>query len=218
MKKSLKMTLLAVSVFILAAGLVAFRPFGGDADESGIDDHTEALAEVLGIDVETLQTAMETAHEKALAQAVADGLITEEQAQAMQSRGFGGRLKHFRSGGNEYESYLADELGISVDALQAAQREAADLLLEQALEDGRITQEEYDQMQVHNVMGPYFDEAFSSAYQNAIDAALADGAITDEQAELLQTNPHPGGRGVGMGMGHPHGGKHFFARPEIGGE
>ncbi|MGD2027499.1 MAG: hypothetical protein PVI99_06750 [Anaerolineales bacterium] len=216
MKKTLKLALLGAGVFILAAGLVAFRPFGGDADESGIDDHTEALAEVLDIDVETLQSAMQTAREKALTQAVADGLITEDQAEAMQSQDFGRRVKHFRIGGDAYESYLADELGISVDALQTAQREAAALLLDQALEDGRITQEEYDQMQLHNVMRPYFDEAFSSAFQNAIDAALADGTITEEQAELLQDNPHPGRRGVGMG--HPHGGKHFFARPDIEGE
>jgi hypothetical protein len=216
MKKILKLALLAAGVFILAASLVAFRPFGGDADESGIDDHTEALAEVLDIDIENLQSAMQTAREKALAQAVADGLIIEDQAEAMQSQDFGRRVKHLRIGGDAYESYLADELGISVDALQAAQREAAALLLDQALEDGRITQEEYDQMQLHNVMRPYFDEAFSSAFQNAIDAALADGTITEEQAELLQDNPHPGGRGVGMG--HPHGGKHFIARPDIEGE
>ncbi len=216
MKKPLKLAFLVVGLLVLAAGLVAFRPWGGDADENGVSDHTEALAEVLGIDVETLEAAMDSAQEKALAQAVSDGLITEEQAEGIQARSFGGHHRHPGFGGLNYDTYLADELGISVDALQTAQREAAGLLLEQALEDGRITQDDFDQMQVRSAMRPYFEEAFSSAFQNAIDAALADGAITEEQAELLQYNLTPGIHG--FGMGGKHGGGHFFPKPGSDGE
>jgi hypothetical protein len=41
------------------------------------------LAEELDVDLAEVRAAMQTAHAEALAQAVADGLITEEQAQAM---------------------------------------------------------------------------------------------------------------------------------------
>jgi len=48
------------------------------------------IAEAQGLSVEETQTLMQDAHAKALAQMVADGLLTQEQADWMQSR-MGGR-------------------------------------------------------------------------------------------------------------------------------
>lgn len=209
MKKPRNMTLIAVVVLILAASLVAFRPYGGDADDDGVSDNTEALAEALGMDVDTLQTAIETAKEYALSQAVADGDLTQEQADEYLSRSSSSGSMHVNIRGVDFDTYLADTLEISVEALQTAQREAADLMIDQALEDGSITQDEYDQLQLRSTMRSYFEEAYSSAYQNAIDAALADGAITEAQAELLLSDSQFGRQS--FGGGRMHGDKHFHS-------
>jgi len=61
--------------------------FGGLLDLRNSDIDPQALlADALGISVETLQTAQETAFTAGLAQAVTDGVLTQEQADLMQAR------------------------------------------------------------------------------------------------------------------------------------
>jgi hypothetical protein len=90
--------------------------------------------------------------------------------------------------GEDFNTLLAEELGIDFETLHSAQQEVQNALLAQALEDGRISQEEFDMMQIRRKMSPYFQDAFSLAHQAAVDAALEDGAITQEQANLLMEN------------------------------
>jgi len=207
--KRRNLTLFAVVILLLAASLVAFRPYGGDADADGVSDYTEALAEALGIDVDTLQAAQQTAEENALNQAVTDGLITQEQADAALSGEASGKPVRFKGSDIDMDTYLADALNITVEELESAEAEAKSILLDQALENGTITQEEYDAQQLRSTMSPYFENAYSSAYQSAIDAALADGAITEEQAAQLEAEPQFGGRGFDGGHGFDGGrGKH----------
>lgn len=217
MKKNRNITLLVVMVILVAASLVAFRPFGGDTDEDGVPDYAEALAEALGIDVETLQAANATARGNALNQAVADGLITQEQADAELSGEISGKRIGFKGNGIEMDAYLAEALDITVEELNAAKDEARSILLDQALENGVISQEKYDELQLRNMMKPYFDEAYSSAYQSAIDAALADGVITEDQAAQLEAGPLFGGHGFDGGKGKHGGMPHDFeGRPSDG--
>jgi hypothetical protein len=171
-------------VLALSVSMMAFRPFNGDADEDGIPDQTETLAEVLGIDVETLQAAYDTAQEKALEQALADGKITQEQLDAIEEKA-DAKGKHGGPRDLGSREFLADALGITEEELQAAQQEAQAIMLDQALEDGTISDEEYENFQLRQTMGPYFSEAFKTARQNAIEQALADGVITEAQAESL---------------------------------
>jgi len=96
-----------------------------------MDDHQAYLAEALGISVEELQAAQEKAHAAMIAQAVEDGVITQEQADLMAARQAFGR-------------YMADATAESVaDALSAAveagaiTQEQADLLTEQMGQMGR---------------------------------------------------------------------------------
>ncbi|MBN2043843.1 MAG: hypothetical protein JW757_02385 [Anaerolineales bacterium] len=201
MNRKLKVGLLVVLVLALSAGLVAFRPFNGDTDEDGIPDQSETLAEVLGIDVETLAAAYEAAHEKAIQQAIADGKITQEQADAMAEREAQFGKPGFGFHGPDMNTLLAEELGITVEELQDAQQEAQEIMLEQALEDGRITEDEYENFQLRQTMHPYFEEAFSAAFQDAVDQALEDGAITEAQAESLLSGKMPFGKGF-SGFGH----------------
>jgi polyhydroxyalkanoate synthesis regulator phasin len=215
MNKKIKTGLLIMVVLVFSISMMAFRPFNGDGDDDGIPDQTETLAEVLGIDVDVLEAAYEAAQQKAIEQAIADGKITQEQADAMQERGMpDGRRGGFpgMAGGE----YLAEALGITVEELQAAQQEAQQIMIDQALEDGEISQEEYDNFQLRQNLAPYFEQARQTAFQNAIEQALEDGVITDEQAETYLNGDLPFGKGPGGWRGHGgrmHSGDGFLPNP-----
>ena len=174
------------------------RGFRGDWD--GNDG--QLLAEALGITVEELEAAYESANAAAIEQALAEGLITEEQAEQLQERGFGFAFGHafgrgFGAGLDlDKDELLADALDISVEELEAARAEVREARLAAMVQN---------------------------AYEAAVEQALADGAITQAQAdqllEALSTSDF-GFRGLGEpfgrgGRGH-HGGFHhgpgsFFA-------
>jgi len=139
--------------------------FGGDIDFDAY------LAEALGISVEELQAARETAREKALDEAVEKGYITEEQLAMMEAR-------------NAVMQYIDQEaLKEEIDALK---QEGADLRAE---------------------MKSFMDEAL----QAAVDQALEDGEIDQDQADQLLEGGL-GGKFGGRG-GHP--GRGGFPRPEF---
>ncbi len=145
--------------------------------------------------------------------------------------------------GLDRDALLAEELGITVEKLQEAQQAASTRALDQALEQGLITQEQYDQMKLHSLVAPYLDRQtllaealgiepatlddktlsewmdelgldqatlqtrLQAAVEAALDRAVADGVITEEQATTLKDEGlpmfgHDFGRGMGP-MGHP---------------
>jgi hypothetical protein len=116
--------------------------FGGHHGEGLAADGTY-LAEALDITVEELDAAKEEALGAALEQAVADGLITQAQADDILSNG-GGWGWHGLSLTLDMESYLADALGISITELETAKNEAHEAAVNAALEAGTITQEQAD--------------------------------------------------------------------------
>lgn len=129
-------------------------------------EHSQHLADALGISADELDAAQAAVAEAAVAQAVEDGLITQEQADRMAERAgdFGGPRPmmggHGRGGlvsGIDHEALLADELGISVDEVQAAQEEARQAGIDQAVADGYLTAEEADLMQAEHAFRAYFD-------------------------------------------------------------
>lgn len=173
--------------------------------------HDELLAEALGITVEELQSAREEAAAAAIDRAVAEGLITEAQAEMLQERGArglrGGMPPHFfglEESAIDPQALLADALGVTVEELAAAQDAAQDAALAQAVEDGRITQEEADQIQARQALHPYFQERMQTAYGEAVQQALEEGVITQAQADQLLEEGAPGrfgGHGGLRGMG-----------------
>ncbi|MBN2503399.1 MAG: hypothetical protein JXB38_21665 [Anaerolineales bacterium] len=212
-----KILLIGAFVAALALGVAIFTSVTPVSAQSGwqgegegapaFGNYQEALAEALGITVEELQDAYQTAHQAAIQQALDDGKITQEQAERMLAAGSDrpfGRDGRFGFGG-QADEFLADALGISVEDLQAAKEAAHAAVLEQALADGTITQEQIDMMNARNVVAPYFQEAMQTAYQSAIEQALADGVITQEQADQLLLNAEEG-------LGHGPAG-----RPPFGG-
>ncbi len=151
-------------------------------------DYDAFMAEELGVTVADLQAARQAAQEAALEQAVADGVITTEQAELVKARH---ALRQYINN----EEILANVLGITTDELESARQEGKSLpylLGELGLEPADI------------------QAALQTAYEDALQQAVEDGIITDAQAEQLQQNGF-GGRGLGMpGFGTPgRGGFHF---------
>lgn len=101
----------------------------------------------------------------------------------------------------EYQNYLAEALGITVEELQAAQLKAQDAMLAQAVEDGTLTQEQADLMQARRAfMQFYADQTEQQSVEDALNAAVEAGAITQEQADLLLEQQGQMGRGMFGGM------------------
>lgn len=138
-------------------------------------------------------TRMKEAVETAVDAALADGAITEEQAQNMLDRlnqsgkpAVGGKGFGRRGMGTPQDGLLADYIepaiaeafGLSVDELQARQ-EAGETLWDIGVEQG-LTLEQ-------------FQTIMQEAHTNAINNALNDGVITQDQADLMLERLEQGG-------------------------
>jgi uncharacterized protein (DUF433 family) len=141
-----------------------------------------SLVEESGLDTTDFQTALQAARAEMLQQAVADGSITQEQADRILDRqskqnGFGpggkGRLGLRDKDGTVWQTTIAEVLGIPVEELeehlaggetirtlveelglditdvQSALQAARAEMLQQAVANGSITQEQADRMLNH---------------------------------------------------------------------
>jgi hypothetical protein len=151
-------------------------------------DYDAYLAEALGVSVADLQAARQAAQDAALEQAVAEGVITAQQAELIKA---GHALRQYI----DPQEILSQALGIDVADLEAARQEGKSLPYlfgELGLDPADI------------------QAAMQSAHEDAIKQAVDDGVITGTQAEQLQENGF-GSRGFGLGGGgfHGRGGFHF---------
>jgi molybdopterin converting factor small subunit len=144
--------------------------FGGPGFGGKID-YPALLADALGVTVEELQAAQEAAHQAALEQALAEGLVTQEQLDRMLS------LRAVRSY-LDRDTLLAEALGMSVAELQAAYEDGATLST---------------LMSDRGIDAATLREALTEAHSAALARAVADGVITQEQADELQD-------GCGLGL------------------
>jgi uncharacterized membrane protein len=103
---------------------------------------------------------------------------------------------------------IAEAKGVDVqtvyDAMSAARGKAMRQAIEQAVEDGRITQEQADQMigRLENRPSP---EEQVEARKQAIQRAVEDGSMSQEQADWMLQGLEQGwwgGRGFGRGFGY----------------
>jgi len=204
-------TILAVAIL----GVFVYQPAEAAAPTVNVDPHrgpgrggitNEALASALGITTDELAAAYEQATNAALDQAVADGLLTQAQADAVRERGagksFGGLWGGWLSqGGLEYQAFLADALGISVDELNAAYTQAYNTQIDRAVTDGRLTQEQADLAKGQRALfsSQAFRSAMQSAFESAVQAAVDNGVITQAQADQILQNMGDGGEGGSFG-------------------
>ncbi len=172
---------------------------GGGWDFPGIKggdiDYQQLLADALGITVDELQAAYQTARDAAIDQAVEKGLITQEQADEMKvwggfgrRGGFGGlgRLpKGVASGTIDENALLAEALGITVEKLQAARETANQAAIEQAIAKGLITQEQADAMLARKTLMSYLDR--DTLLAKALGMSLEDLQAAYANGETLST-------------------------------
>jgi hypothetical protein len=171
--------------------------------------HDTELAAALGITLDKLQAAYQTANAAALKQAVSQGLITQAQADQYSANGLpNGPMRGFGQPGSnsiDYHALLANALGITTSALQTAQQQVQAAALAAAVKSGQLTQAQADLMQARQALmgNAAFQAGMKTAYQTAIQQAVTDGVITQAQADLLLKD------NAGM-MGFPGGGMGGF--------
>jgi polyhydroxyalkanoate synthesis regulator phasin len=210
MKPKKLLTILSIGALTIAAafGAIAYSsaraasPAAAASSSVGIPSErghgpgreylNEALAAALGITVDELTSARQTAQAAVLAQAVEKGLITQAQADKLTANGelrIRGLLKlsDFEANGIDYAAELAKALGITVEELQAAYTQAFEASIDQAVADGKLTQEQADLIKGQKALrsDPTFQASMQSAYEAAVAQAVKDGVITQAQADLI---------------------------------
>ncbi len=167
-------------------------PFGRGM-HMGIEGDDTAVAEKLGKTAEEMTAARTAALEKAVADAVAAGVITQTQADGIAADGLFGWGQLVRLAGDEYastldqEKYFAEALGVTVEALEAARAEVRAAQLAAAVEAGTITQEQADLIAGHQALAnsDSFVADVKSSLETAINNAVTAGTITQAQADAL---------------------------------
>jgi hypothetical protein len=103
---------------------------------------------------------------------------------------------------------IAEAKGVDVqtvhDAMNVARDEARKQAIQQAVEDGRLTQEQADQMLEKQENRPSPEEQVEARKQ-AIQQAVEDGRMSQEQADWMLQGLEKGwmgGHGFGRGFGH----------------
>jgi hypothetical protein len=159
----------------------------------GGPDRDGLLADALGISAEELQAARQKAAEAAIEQALESERIDQDQADRMRAAI---KLAPYL----DRKALTAAALGMTVEELEAAHeadKTLADLMAERDLDRATLR------------------DKLDAARDAAIDKAVADGAVSAEQAEALEEQA--GGCGMGRhGLGGRHGGMMF--RGQFGSE
>jgi len=188
MKQFWKIVGIAVLVGILGVAAVGAVAFAQDDDGSstGFDfaaRFKEALASALGITVDEYDAAVDTAQDQVVDEAVSEGWLTDEQAELLRwrmdrapegampfmGRGPGAVGRGMVGLSDSLLSVAADELGVSLTDL-LTELEAGKSIADVAAEKGVDTQVIVD--------------AYLAQVKDKLDEAVADGDITQNQADL----------------------------------
>lgn len=186
MKKIWKIAGIATLVAVLgvaALGAIAFaQEETADWPFNFRERMHEAIARNLGISVEEYEAAVETAQGQVLDEAVAEGWLTEDQAERMREqmaegnwgamRGVMGRNAQFmrQAAGRTFINTAAEALDMTPQDLLAALREGqsiADIAAEQGVDTQVIVDAQLAQI------------------QERLDQAVADGKITQQRADWM---------------------------------
>jgi hypothetical protein len=201
---------LVLGIIAVSAGVLGGST--AQAQEPG-DKHAayeEKLAQKLGVTVEQLQAAQKAARDEMIDEAVSAGRITQEQADKLKS----GQPGDFRKGAREHIKgaivnvfeTAAGILGLSTDEVRAG------------LQEGKSLNDLAAEQGVSN-----FEAQLVAKLTAGIQAKVADGTITQQQADRLLENladmvsraaDHEGGKmGEGLRGRFGPGGLHPQAAP-----
>lgn len=188
MKRFWKLAGIAALVAILGAAAVGTVAYAQEDGEGFPFDFPgkfkEALAEILGVSVEEYDAAVDQAQEQVVDEALAEGWLTEDQADMLKWRmdqapdfgmrgmgkGFGGFDRGMFGRGDNLASVAADELGMKL----------TDLLTE--LQDGKSIADVAGEKGVDTQV---IIDAYKAQLKEQLDSAVEEGRMTQKQADYF---------------------------------
>ncbi len=197
--KRLLIVAAAVAVLGLAVVTIGGAVTSAQEGDGPIGSFLSKVADKLGVSEDELKTAIDEARDETIDEAVAEGRLTEEQAERLREGGFTFNRRLHRAGGHILNA-AADVLEMEKDDLVVELREGNSLA---------------DVAAAQGIDVDSFKAQLLAEVQTDIDAKVADGTITQEQADQLSegleeridniVNAQLGEGGFG-GPGHRHGG------------
>ena len=202
--KSLVIALLIAGLFSALGVGVVLAEGGGDGDrkshgmtqeerEAKADEARTEFAEALGVTLEELAAAFQQVALDRVDAAVEAGTIDDEKAGELRTAIEAGELagkrfgKRFRHGGSDGAAAFAEELEVTVDDLAAARQQVALNRVDDAVEAGKITEEEAEEIRAKIESGEGLERGrghrgFGKAGDKDCDADEDDDSTTDETA------------------------------------
>jgi lambda repressor-like predicted transcriptional regulator len=165
-----RLMMIAVAVVVLALGVVAIGGAAAEEDDGIVGSFLGRVADKLGVSEDELQTAIDDARTETLDEAVAEGRLTEQQAERMRERGFpfaGGRMLHGRG-------HVMDAAAEVLDMTRA------DLIVQ--LQDGNSLA---DVAEAQGMSLDDFKAALLAEVQAQLDELVAEGDLTQDQADEI---------------------------------
>ncbi len=213
-------------VAVAGAGAQEATPEGGAAAVEGdrpADHYLELLADNLGVTVEELEGALSQSHLDLINEKIADGTITEEEAAEIIERIESGEGRLFppfgggQHGGHHYKFHRLVGMIVTNSA------EVLDMELEVLKEELHAGNSLADVATAQGVDVEQFKVELLRAIATDLDEKVADGAITQEQAEDIIAKitesidriveKVPGEGEDGRPFGGPRHGGHGFRAP-----
>ncbi len=187
-----RLLMIVAAVVVLAVGAVAVGGAATSAQEGDgpLGTFLGRVAEKLGISEEEFETVIDEARTELIDEAVAEGRLTEEQAERLQERGFpfaGGRMGHGR--GQVIEA-AAQVLGTPQEELKDELKDGSSLA--EIVEAQGMSVEE-------------FKAELLNQLQPLLDSDVADGTLTQEQADKIFECAEEKIDSILSGEGRPHG-------------
>ena len=212
--KSLLIVAAAVAVLALGALAIGGAATSAQEDDGLLGSFLAKVAEKLGVSEDELNTAIQDAKTETIDEAVADGRLTEEQAERLKERvGEGGFLfppglppdgLHMRGGPGLIADAAAEALGMTKDELIEAHKDGNSLA------------------EVADAQGMDLED-FKAALLDLVKAQLgevvAEGDLTQEQADDIFQRTEENidsivdAEGCGGGFGGMHDGPGEFGGP-----
>ena len=192
-----RLLMIAAAVVVLAVGAVAIGGAATSAREGDgpLGTFLGKVAEKLGISEEEFKTAIDEARTESIDEAVAEGRLTEEQAQRLQERGFpfaGGRVG---KGCGQVKDAAAEVLGMTQEELK------------DELKDGNSLA---DVAEAQGMSVEDFKVALLDQVQVQLGELVADGDFTQEQADDIFQRTEENIDSILSGEGRQHRGPGGF--------
>ena len=186
--------MIVAAVVVLAVGAVAIGGAATSAQEGDgpLGTFLGRVAEKLGISAEEFEAAIDEARTELIDEAVAEGRLTEEQAERVRESGFSFRAR-FRGAG-EHKGYVIEA---AAQVLGTPQEELKD-----ELKDGSSLAEI---VEAQGISVEEFKAELLNQLQPLLDSDVADGTLTQEQADKIFGCAEERIDSILSGEGRPHG-------------